>query len=148
MTSAAAPGTPASDPGPRKRNAPGPAHPETGPSAEVPEPDGGPAWKGWAAVALIAVLPGAAAGTVLLLAWGLAYGGVSVSLQRWMLCAAPASAEAATSLMVAVFNLAIAAGALLGGLAVDGVSAPAAPLAGAALMLLAAGTVWATSIRR
>ncbi|MFD4243406.1 MFS transporter [Streptomyces sp. NPDC058525] len=99
-------------------------------------------------LALIAVLPGAAAGTALLLVWGLAYGGVSVSLQRWMLTSAPASAEAATSLMVAVFNLAIAAGALLGGLAVDGVSAPAAPLAGAALMLLAAGTVWATSIRR
>nr|WP_244291427.1 MFS transporter [Streptomyces subrutilus] len=97
---------------------------------------------------LIAVLPGAVAGTVLLLAWGLAYGGVSVSLQRWMLVSAPASAEAATSLMVAMFNLAIAAGALAGGLAVDGISAPAAPLGGAALMLLAAGTVWATSIRR
>ncbi len=99
-------------------------------------------------LALIAVLPGAVAGTVLLLAWGLAYGGVSVTLQRWMLTAAPASAEAATSLMVAMFNLAIAAGALAGGLAVDGISAPAAPLGGAALMVLAAGTVWATSIRR
>lgn len=98
-------------------------------------------------LALIAVLPGAAAGTALLLAWGLAYGGVSVSLQHWMLTSAPASAEAATSLMVAVFNLAIAAGALFGGLAVDGLSAPAAPLGGAALMLLAACTVWATSIR-
>ncbi|MEU9251954.1 MFS transporter, partial [Streptomyces sp. NPDC048270] len=61
-------------------------------------------------LALIALLPGAVAGTVLLLAWGLAYGGVSVSLQRWMLTSAPASAEAATSLMVAMFNLAIAAG--------------------------------------
>ncbi|WP_406367796.1 MFS transporter [Streptomyces sp. NBC_01546] len=99
-------------------------------------------------LALIAVLPGAVAGTALLLAWGLAYGGVSVTLQSWMLTSAPASAEAATSLMVAMFNLAIAAGALLGGLAVDGISAPAAPLGGAALMLLAAGTVWATSVRR
>ncbi|MEU9143357.1 MFS transporter [Streptomyces sp. NPDC048349] len=99
-------------------------------------------------LSLIAVLPGAVAGTALLLAWGLAYGGVSVSLQRWMLICAPASAEAATSLMVAMFNLAIAAGALLGGLAVDGLAAPAAPLFGAALMLLAAGTVWTTSIRR
>ncbi|MFJ4776899.1 MFS transporter [Streptomyces sp. NPDC088762] len=97
---------------------------------------------------LIAVLPGAAAGTVLLLAWGLAYGGVSVSLQSWMNTAAPAATEAASSLMVAMFNLAIAAGALLGGLAVDGISAPAAPFGGAALMLVAAVTVWVTSVRR
>ncbi|MEJ8645839.1 MFS transporter [Streptomyces sp. MS1.HAVA.3] len=99
-------------------------------------------------LALIAVLPGPVAGTTLLLAWGLVYGGVSVSLQSWMIKAAPAAAEAAFSLMVAVFNLAIAAGALFGGLAVDGISAPAAPLGGAALMLVAAGTVWATAVRR
>ncbi|MFD7259796.1 MFS transporter [Streptomyces sp. NPDC059874] len=99
-------------------------------------------------LALIAVLPGAVAGTTLLLAWGLVYGGVSVSVQSWMIKAAPAAAEAASSLMVAMFNFAIAAGALFGGLAVDGLSAPAAPLGGAALMLLAAVTVWATAIRR
>ncbi|MCI4079757.1 MFS transporter [Streptomyces sp. MMS21 TC-5] len=99
-------------------------------------------------LALIAVLPGPVAGTTLLLAWGLAYGGVSVSVQGWMIKAAPAATEAATSLMVAMFNLAIAAGALFGGLAVDGISAPAAPLGGAALMLLSAVTVWATAIRR
>ncbi|MEV0411554.1 hypothetical protein AB0I68_12310 [Streptomyces sp. NPDC050448] len=93
---------------------------------------------------LIATLPGAAAGTVLLLAWGLAYGGVSVSLQSWMIKAAPGAAEAATSLMVAMFNLAIAAGALAGGFAVDGIGAPAAPLTGAALMLVAAVTVTLT----
>lgn len=98
-----------------------------------------------AVLALIAVVPGAAAGTALLLVWGLVYGGVSVSLQRWMLQAAPRAAEAASSLMVAMFNFAIAAGALAGGLAVDGVSVPAAPLAGAALMLAAALTVAVTS---
>ncbi|MEU7554179.1 MFS transporter [Streptomyces sp. NPDC044571] len=95
-------------------------------------------------LSLIATLPGAAAGTALLPAWGLAYGGVSVSLQRWMLHAAPAAAEAATSLMVAVFNLAIAAGALTGGLAVDGLGTPAAPLTGAALMFLSAVTIAVT----
>ncbi|MFF4007552.1 MFS transporter [Streptomyces sp. NPDC001717] len=99
-------------------------------------------------LALIAVLPGAVAGTTLLVAWGLVYGGVSVSVQKWMIKAAPTAAEAASSLMVAMFNLAIAAGALFGGLAVDNLSVPAAPLGGAALMLLAAGTVWATAIRR
>ncbi|MFF3862777.1 MFS transporter [Streptomyces sp. NPDC002209] len=93
---------------------------------------------------LIATLPGAAAGTALLLVWGLAYGGVSVSLQSWMIKAAPGAAEAAGSLMVAMFNLAIAAGALAGGFAVDGIGAPAAPLTGAALMLVAAVTVGLT----
>ncbi|MFD7783237.1 MFS transporter [Streptomyces nojiriensis] len=98
-------------------------------------------------LALIAVLPGPAVGTALLLAWGLAYGGVSVSVQGWMIKAAPGAPEAASSLMVAMFNFAIAAGALCGGLAVDGISAPAAPLGGAALMLAAAATVWVTAIR-
>ncbi|MCX5379996.1 MFS transporter [Streptomyces sp. NBC_00091] len=98
-------------------------------------------------LALIALLPGAVAGTTLLLLWGLVYGGVSVSLQRWMLQAAPQAAEAASSLMVAMFNFAIAAGALAGGLAVDGVSVPAAPLTGAALMLSAALTVAVASRR-
>ncbi|AWZ16649.1 MFS transporter [Streptomyces sp. ICC1] len=99
-------------------------------------------------LALIATVPGAVAGSVLLLAWGLVYGGVSVSCQSWMIKAAPDDAEAASSLMVAMFNLAIAAGALSGGLAVDGISVPAAPLTGAVLMALAAGTVWATSTSR
>ncbi|KPI13635.1 hypothetical protein OV450_8319 [Actinobacteria bacterium OV450] len=41
-------------------------------------------------------------------------------------------------------RLAIAAGALAGGLAVDGIGAPTAPLTGAALMLLAAATATLT----
>ncbi|MFH7595457.1 MFS transporter [Streptomyces racemochromogenes] len=98
-------------------------------------------------LALTAVLPGAVAGTCLLLVWGLFYGGVSVSLQRWMLRAAPRDAEAASSLMVAMFNVAIAAGALAGGLAVDRVRVPAAPLTGAALMCAAALTL-AVHLRR
>ncbi|MFJ8207914.1 MFS transporter [Streptomyces sp. NPDC096033] len=100
-----------------------------------------------AVLTLIAVLPGAVAGTGLLVLWGLAYGGVSVSLQSWMLKAAPRAAEAASSLMVAMFNFAIAAGALAGGLVVDRISVPAAPLTGAALMLAAALTV-AVHLRR
>ncbi|MCY0956059.1 peptidoglycan-binding protein [Streptomyces sp. H27-H5] len=89
--------------------------------------------------ALIAVLPGAVAGTALLLVWGSAYGGVSVSLQTWMIKAAPEAAEAASSLMVATFNFAIAAGALVGGPAVDGISAPrVAPPSGLSVPVLPA----------
>lgn len=61
----------------------------------------------------------ASGGTLVLIVWGLAYGGVSVALQTWMMRAAPDAIEVATSLFVAVFNLAIALGSLLGGQAVD-----------------------------
>ncbi|MFJ1865263.1 MFS transporter [Streptomyces sp. NPDC088097] len=98
-------------------------------------------------LALIGLVPGAVAGTVLLLVWGLVYGGVSVSLQSWMIKAAPRAAEAASALMVAMFNFAIAAGALVGGLVVDGISVAAAPLTGAALMGAAALTVVVTARR-
>ena len=61
----------------------------------------------------------ASGGALVLIVWGLAYGGVSVALQTWMMRAAPDAIEVATSLFVAVFNLAIALGSLLGGQAVD-----------------------------
>ncbi|EHR59888.1 MFS transporter [Saccharomonospora cyanea] len=74
-----------------------------------------------AAVLLLfpAVGSSAAGGIALLIAWGLAYGGVSVSLQTWMIRAAPQAVEAASSLWVSVFNLAIGLGALAGGVIVD-----------------------------
>ncbi|WP_159041823.1 MFS transporter, partial [Streptomyces aureus] len=79
----------------------------------------------------------AVAGAGLLLLWGLAYGGVSVALQSWFMAAAPDDVETATGLNVSVFCLAIALGALLGGLLVDAYSLDAALLAGAALTLAA-----------
>ncbi|OPC79462.1 MFS transporter [Embleya scabrispora] len=88
----------------------------------------------------------AAAGIVLLIVWGLAYGAAPVSLQTWMLTAAPKAAEAATSLFVAVFNLSIALGALLGALAVDGIATTAALWFAAGLTLLTALT--AGTVRR
>lgn len=79
-------------------------------------------------------------GLVLLLFWGLAYGGVSVALMTWMMKAAPQAMEVAAALYVGVFNTGIALGAWGGGAVVDawGLSAmlwPAAGLAAAALML-------------
>lgn len=77
-----------------------------------------------ASLALILLLLGGLgrfqpAAIALLLCWGLAYGAVSVSLQTWMMKAAPDAVEAATALFVAVFNLGIAAGSLLGVPSVD-----------------------------
>lgn len=79
---------------------------------------------------------------VLLVAWGLAYGGVSVSLQAWMMRAAPGAVEAATALFVAMFNLGIAAGSLLGVPSVDALGLRANLWLAAACMLLPAGALW------
>ncbi|WP_436778310.1 MFS transporter [Yinghuangia sp. YIM S09857] len=80
-----------------------------------------------------------AAAAVLLVLWGLAYGGVSVSVQTWLLDAVPRSREAASALLVAVFNTAIALGALAGGRAADG-------LGTASVMYLAGGLAAAAAI--
>jgi predicted MFS family arabinose efflux permease len=80
--------------------------------------------------AALGVLPAAGlqpvSGVVLLLLWGLFFGGLSVSMQTWMIKAAPTAVEAATSLWVAVWNLSIGLGALAGGIAVDTLSLPSA----------------------
>lgn len=67
-----------------------------------------------AAIPLIGTTP--VTGTLLLLIWGLAFGGLPVSVQTWILKAAPRAPEAATGLNTCMFNLAIALGALLGSL--------------------------------
>ena len=68
-----------------------------------------------AALPLIGTTP--ITGTLLLLIWGLAFGGLPVSVQTWILKAAPHAPEAATGLNTCMFNLAIALGALFGSLA-------------------------------
>jgi predicted MFS family arabinose efflux permease len=65
-------------------------------------------------------------GGLLLLAWGFAFGGLPVTVQTWILKAAPNATEAATGLNTFMFNLAIALGALYssivaGAMAVSGV---------------------------
>lgn len=79
-------------------------------------------------------------GGMVLLAWGLAYGGVSVGLMTLMLKAAPGAVEIVAALYVGVFNIGIALGAWAGGQSVDrlGLSANlwlAAGCAAAALLL-------------
>jgi predicted MFS family arabinose efflux permease len=94
------------------------------------------------ALTVLVLLGGApVAAVAALLLWGLAYGGVSVSLQTWMLRTAPVAAEAATSLFVCAFNLSIALGALLGGLAADSLSVVAAPWLGAVFVALTAAVL-------
>ncbi|MFH8623149.1 MFS transporter [Streptomyces vietnamensis] len=75
-------------------------------------------------------------GAILLTLWGLAFGGVPVGVQTWILTSAPASAEAATALNTAMFNLAIALGALAGGVVADHLALSGVLALGAALTLV------------
>jgi len=101
-------------------------------------------------VMLAAILPvvpignGVVVAVVLLLGWGLGYGGVSVSTQSWLLASAPRASEAATTLFVAVFNVAISLGALVGGWTVDVVSPAGVMWLGGALAAAALVTVAAS----
>ncbi|WP_433348797.1 MFS transporter [Microtetraspora malaysiensis] len=72
----------------------------------------------------------------ILILWGLGYGAVPVTFQTWILNAAPTATEAASSLYVSMFNLSIALGALVGGLAVDAVSTVSVLWIGGVLAIL------------
>ncbi|MBE0404888.1 MFS transporter [Halomonas citrativorans] len=82
-------------------------------------------------------------GVLLLMAWGAAFGSVSVSIQTWILRTAP-NTEAATALMAFVFNLSIGLGAMVGGRVVDATSLPITMWAASGLFLLGALLVWRT----
>ncbi|WP_439679247.1 MFS transporter [Embleya sp. MST-111070] len=101
-----------------------------------------------ALAALLALFPLAGGtrftGVALLVLWGLAFGGVPVGVQTWILKAAPDATEAATALNTSMFNLAIALGALFGGILVNTVSTAGVLLFGAALSVLTSLAVWGT----
>ncbi|MFI1915215.1 MFS transporter [Nocardia sp. NPDC020380] len=94
------------------------------------------------AIPTLATTPLSAA--FLLTLWGLAYGGVSVATQTWLFNAAPTHRESVASLFTAVFNAAIASGALLGGLVTDHLTVTApmwlAPILTTTALLIAALT--------
>jgi DHA1 family purine ribonucleoside efflux pump-like MFS transporter len=60
--------------------------------------------------------------------WGFAFGAFPVGFQTWIVRAAPDQAEAAGGLMVAAFQIAIASGAIGGGILVDHVGALGGPI--------------------
>ncbi|MFC4148144.1 MFS transporter [Micromonospora mangrovi] len=78
-------------------------------------------------------------GSILLLIWGFAFGGLPVSVQTWIIKAAPQGIEAATGLNTFMFNLAIASGALFA-------SAVAGAMSVTGVVLLAAGLVALTPV--
>lgn len=64
------------------------------------------------------------------LLWGVGFGGVATSLQSWGARVEPARLEQIGSLLVMVANCAVAIGAVVGGILVDGPSGTPSPLLG------------------
>jgi DHA1 family purine ribonucleoside efflux pump-like MFS transporter len=79
--------------------------------------------------------------------WGFAFGALPVSVQTWMISAAPDQAESAGGLMVTAFQVAIATGAVLGGLLVDNWSV-ASPVAYFVLAAFAVAVIMAARAPR
>lgn len=78
---------------------------------------------------------------VVVLVWGLGFGLVPVAATGWMLDALPDAQEAGQALLVSAFQIAIATGALLGGLVVDGWGITRTMGMSGMLLLAAAGVV-------
>ncbi|WP_159838632.1 MFS transporter [Nocardia sp. CY41] len=92
-----------------------------------------------AAAAIALPAPGASLTqvVVLMIVWGVSYGGVSVSTQSWVFAASPQAKEGASALFAGVFNAAIALGSLTGGVAADEIGVAAAMWLGGTLAVVA-----------
>lgn len=80
-------------------------------------------------------------------AWGLSFGGAPTLLQTALADNAGDGADVAQSMLVTVFNLAVAGGGIAGGLLLESSGPRALPWALAALALLALGIVWSSRTR-
>jgi predicted MFS family arabinose efflux permease len=78
---------------------------------------------------------------VLLVVWGLAYGGVPVCSQTWFIRSSPGATEAASVLFTSSFQATISIGALLGGVVVDATSTAAVMVLGGTAAVLMVLTV-------
>jgi predicted MFS family arabinose efflux permease len=85
------------------------------------------------------------AALVTVLAWGLGFGMLPIAIQTFMFSSAPDKLESVAALFVSIAQLAIAAGALIGGLAVDRFGVSSALWIGGASALATALLIHATS---
>lgn len=95
------------------------------------------------ALALIFLGSGQAIAALAVGFWGFAFGVLPVGFQNWIVRAAPDQAESAGGLLVATFQVAIASGAIVGGLLVDHSGAYGAVGYAAVATLLGAALVFA-----
>jgi DHA1 family purine ribonucleoside efflux pump-like MFS transporter len=98
--------------------------------------------------ALLAAASSAALTAVAVTLWGFAFGAFPIGFQTWIVRAAPDQAEGAGGLLVAAFQVAIASGAIGGGLLVDRVGPLGAPAFMAAAMVLGTFLTWRSGPRR
>jgi predicted MFS family arabinose efflux permease len=77
--------------------------------------------------------------------WGVAFGMMPMSVQTWIFQAAPDALESGGAVFVSTVQIALASGALIGGVAVDHLGVSSAMVVGGVLALLMAATVarWA-----
>jgi predicted MFS family arabinose efflux permease len=75
--------------------------------------------------------------------WGLAFGAMPITTQLWMFKAAPEALEGSSALFVSTAQIALASGALVGGLAVDHLGIPSAMIEGGIFGVATAAIVWA-----
>ena len=88
------------------------------------------------AACLLVAGSSAAVTAVAVALWGFAFGAFPVGFQTWIVRAAPDQAEGAGGLLVAAFQVAIASGAVGGGLLVDHIGALGGPAFAAAALAL------------
>lgn len=99
------------------------------------------------ALTLLAAGDSAAWTAVAVSLWGFAFGAFPVGFQTWIVRAAPDQAEGAGGLLVAAFQVAIATGAIGGGLLVDRVGPLGATAFMAATMVLGTLLAWRSGPR-
>lgn len=82
------------------------------------------------AIAIALIIAGGMAGlaAVSIALWGFAFGAFPIGFQTWIIRAAPDQAEGAGGLLVAAFQIAIASGAIGGGILVDYIGALGGPI--------------------
>jgi len=100
-----------------------------------------------AAVTLLAPIIGGSkiASIALVGIWGLAFGAIPISTQIWMYQAEPKAFESGSALMVSIFQVGLALGALLGGIGVDHFGVSSAMILGGIAALATAGVIAKTS---
>ena len=100
-----------------------------------------------AAMLIFVTAGGSPAGAIAAVAlWGVAFGAIPTTLMTWMARAEPERLESVGGLQVAAFQVAIAAGAVIGGVLTDGVGVAAALAAGGVAAL--AGGILLSALRR
>lgn len=82
------------------------------------------------------------AATILVGIWGLAFGAMPIAVQTWMFRAAPHLMEGSGAMFVATAQIALASGALVGGMAVDHMGLNSAMVVGGLFAIACAIAIW------